>query len=129
MNYQLNFDAVWRDFPSLLAGLGLGLEGLMNAFALLSRYRALRIVASIYVTVVRNTPILVLILLIYFALPGLGIRLDKLASFIVTLSLYAGAYLTEVFRAGLLSIHKGNAKRAWPSAWASGKCGLTSSCR
>lgn len=86
MNYQLNFDAVWRDFPSLLAGLGLGLElalisiaigcviGLMNAFALLSRYRALRIVASIYVTVVRNTPILVLILLIYFALPGLGIR-------------------------------------------------------
>ncbi|ALD96486.1 amino acid ABC transporter permease [Pseudomonas syringae] len=119
MNYQLNFDAVWRDFPSLLAGLGLGLElalisiaigcviGLANAFALLSRYKALRIVASIYVTVVRNTPILVLILLIYFALPGLGIRLDKLASFIVTLSLYAGAYLTEVFRAGLLSIHKG----------------------
>lgn len=49
MNYQLNFDAVWRDFPSLLAGLGLGLElalisiaigcviGLANAFALLSQ--------------------------------------------------------------------------------------------
>lgn len=118
MNYQLNFAAVWRDFPSLLAGLGLGLElalisiaigcviGLMTAFALLSRHRVLRFVASVYVTVIRNTPILVLILLIYFALPGLGIRLDKLASFIVTLSLYAGAYLTEVFRAGL-SIHKG----------------------
>ncbi|MFH7572098.1 amino acid ABC transporter permease, partial [Pseudomonas syringae pv. tagetis] len=69
MNYQLNFDAVWRDFPSFLAGLGLGLElalisivigcdiGLANAFAQLSRYKALRIEASIYVTVVRNTPI------------------------------------------------------------------------
>ena len=110
MNYQLNFAAVWRDFPSLLAGLGLGLElallsiaigcviGLMMAFAMLSKHRALRIFASVYVTV---------ILLIYFALPSLGSRLDKIPSFIITLSLYAGAYLTEVFRAGLLNIPKG----------------------
>jgi len=48
-----------------------------------------------------------LILLIYFALPSLGIRLDNIPSFIITLSLYAGAYLTEVFRAGLLNIPKG----------------------
>ncbi len=119
MNYQLNFAAVWRDFDTLLAGLGLGLElalvsiaigcviGLLMAFALLSKHRALRVLASVYVTVVRNTPILVLILLIYFALPSLGIRLDKIPSFITTLSLYAGAYLTEVFRGGLLSIPKG----------------------
>ena len=119
MNYQLNFAAVWRDFDSLLAGLGLGLElalvsiaigcviGLLMAFALLSKHRALRVLASVYVTVIRNTPILVLILLIYFALPSLGIRLDKIPSFIITLSLYAGAYLTEVFRGGLLSIPKG----------------------
>lgn len=84
MNYQLNFAAVWRDFPSLLAGLGLGLElallsiaigcviGLMMAFAMLSRHKALRVLASVYVTVIRNTPILVLILLIYFALPSLA---------------------------------------------------------
>ncbi|WP_077045203.1 amino acid ABC transporter permease [Pseudomonas sp. KK4] len=119
MNYQLNFAAVWRDFDTLLAGLGLGLElalvsiaigcviGLLMAFALLSKHRALRVLASVYVTVVRNTPILVLILLIYFALPSLGVRLDKIPSFIITLSLYAGAYLTEVFRGGLLSIPKG----------------------
>jgi polar amino acid transport system permease protein len=89
MNYQLNFAAVWRDFDTLLAGLGLGLElalvsiaigcviGLMMAFALLSKHRALRVLASVYVTVVRNTPILVLILLIYFALPS-GHPLDKI---------------------------------------------------
>jgi glutamine transport system permease protein len=52
--------------------------GLLMAFALLSKRRALRVLASVYVTVVRNTPILVLILLIYFALPSLGIRLDKI---------------------------------------------------
>jgi polar amino acid transport system permease protein len=119
MNYQLNFSAVWRDFPNLLAGLGLGLElalvsvaigcviGLATAFALLSRQRWLRAIASLYVTVIRNTPILVLILGIYFALPSAGIRLDKLESFVVTLSLYAGAYLTEVFRSGLAGIPKG----------------------
>jgi polar amino acid transport system permease protein len=77
------------------------------AYALLSKHRPLRVQASVYVTVIRNTPILVLILLIYFALPSLGIRLDKIPSFIITLSLYAGAYLTEVFRGGLLSIPKG----------------------
>ncbi|WPO98362.1 amino acid ABC transporter permease [Pseudomonas sp. HR96] len=119
MNYQLNFAAVWRDFPTLLKGLGLGLElalvsiaigcviGLLMAFALLSKNRLLRLLASVYVTLIRNTPILVLILLIYFALPSLGIRPDKVPSFIVTLALYAGAYLTEVFRGGLLSIPKG----------------------
>ena len=69
-----------------------------------------RIVKSRIKTLTSNAiqgGILVLILLIYFALPSLGIRLDKIPSFIITLSLYAGAYLTEVFRAGLLSIHKG----------------------
>jgi glutamine transport system permease protein len=119
MNYTLNFAVVWRDFDSLLGGLALGLQlalvsiaigcviGLAMAFALLSERRALRTLASVYVTVVRNTPILVLILLIYFALPSLGLRLDKIPSFVITLSLYAGAYLTEVFRGGLLSIPVG----------------------
>jgi len=47
------------------------------------------------------------VLLVYFALPATGIRLDKYESFIGSLALYAGAYLTEVFRAGLLSVPKG----------------------
>ncbi len=48
-----------------------------------------------------------LILLLYFALPSVGIRLDKLSSFLITLALYAGAYLAEVFRGGLMAIPKG----------------------
>jgi polar amino acid transport system permease protein len=49
----------------------------------------------------------VLILFTYFALPQMGVALGKIPSFILTLSLYAGAYLTEVFRAGLLAVPKG----------------------
>ncbi|AUH02119.1 amino acid ABC transporter permease [Prodigiosinella confusarubida] len=119
MNYQLNFAPVWQNFDLLLSGLRLGLElsllsivlgcvlGLTSAFCMLSKHASLRWLALIYVTVVRNLPILILILMIYFALPSLGIMLDQIGSFIVTLSLYAGAYLTEVFRAGLLNIPAG----------------------
>lgn len=119
MRYDFNFAAVWRDFDLLLSGLGLGLLlaavsiaigcaiGLVAAFGMMSRTRVLRATASLYVTVIRNTPILVLILFTYFALPQLGIRLGKVESFVLTLSIYAGAYLTEVFRGGLVALPAG----------------------
>lgn len=119
MNYTLNFAAVWRNFDRLLEGLGLSLLlavgailigcvlGLAVAFALRARPLWLRGPASIYVTAIRNTPILVLILFTYFALPQLGVRLGKIESFVFTLALYSGAYLAEVFRAGLISVPPG----------------------
>jgi His/Glu/Gln/Arg/opine family amino acid ABC transporter permease subunit len=119
MGYTLNFAAVWRSFDLLLQGLALGLGlaiaaislgcliGLVLAFALNGKTGWLRTPAALYVTVLRNTPILVLILFTYFALPDLGVRLGKIESFILTLALYSGAYLAEVFRAGLISIPPG----------------------
>ncbi|MDR3514541.1 MAG: amino acid ABC transporter permease [Azospirillaceae bacterium] len=119
MTYHFDFAVVWRHENLLLSGLGLGLVlalvsiligciiGLAAAFGVLSRHRIFRIIATVYVTTIRNTPILVLILLTYFALPELGLRLGKIQSFIITLSVYAGAYLTEVFRAGLVAIPRG----------------------
>ncbi|MBB3464719.1 amino acid ABC transporter permease [Rhizobium sp. BK377] len=119
MGYTLNFAAVWRNFDFLLSGLMLSLGlavvsiligavlGLFVAFALLSKSRAAVAPARIYVTVIRNLPILVLVLFAFFALPQMGFRLDKIKSFVLVLSLYSGAYLAEVFRAGLLSIPKG----------------------
>jgi polar amino acid transport system permease protein len=119
MGYTLNFAAVWRSFDQLLAGLGLSLLlavgaiaigcviGLAVAFALRSKAVWLRAPASLYVTLIRNLPILVLVLFTYFALPQLGLRLGKIESFVGTLAIYAGAYLAEVFRAGLISVPAG----------------------
>lgn len=119
MGYTLNFAVVWRNFDILLHGLMLSLGlavvsiligaaiGLLLAFALVSKSRIAGGSARLYVTVLRNLPILVLVLFAYFALPQLGVRLDKMSSFVLVLSLYSGAYLAEVFRAGLLAIPKG----------------------
>lgn len=119
MGYTLNFGAVWRNFDFLLSGLMLSLGlaaislligavlGLLVAFALISKQRTAAVPARCYVTLIRNLPILVLVLFAFFALPQIGFRLDKIKSFVLVLSLYSGAYLAEVFRAGLLSIPKG----------------------
>lgn len=119
MGYTLNFAAVWRSFDLLLGGLLLSLElaamalaigaviGLAVAFALAGGPASLRRPAALYVTVIRNLPILVLILFTYFALPQLGLRIDKIESFVLTLAVYSGAYLAEVFRAGLISVPRG----------------------
>nr|WP_306267539.1 amino acid ABC transporter permease [Pararhizobium sp. IMCC3301] len=119
MDYDFNFAAVWRDFDLLMSGLGLGLVlavisiaigcliGLVAAFGMLSKNRPIRWASTAYVSAIRNTPILVLILFTFFALPQLGIRFGKIESFIITLSVYSGAYLTEVFRSGLVSLPSG----------------------
>jgi polar amino acid transport system permease protein len=119
LDYDFNFAAVWRDFDLLIAGLGLGLGlavisiaigcviGLVAAFGMLSKVRVIRWAALAYVSAIRNVPILVLILFTFFALPQLGVRFGKIESFIFSLSIYAGAYLTEVFRAGLVALPAG----------------------
>jgi His/Glu/Gln/Arg/opine family amino acid ABC transporter permease subunit len=119
MGYTLNFSAVWRNFDNLLWGLGLSLAlafaaiaigcfiGLATAFARTSQHAVLRAISSVYVTIFRNTPLLVLVLFSFFALPQLGLRLSKTNSFILALAIYSGAYLAEVFRGGLLGVPKG----------------------
>ena len=117
IDYNFNFDPVWRDFDLLLEGLLLGLRlafvalligtviGLLLGYARVSRHRWLRSLAWLYVEIIRNTPILLLIFFVFFGLPELGIyALDKYDSFTFALAIYAGAYLAEVFRAALSSI-------------------------
>jgi polar amino acid transport system permease protein len=119
MAYSFNFGVIWANLDNFLSGLALGLAlalaavaigaliGLLCAFATRSRARLPRLLVSGYVTFVRNLPLLVIVLFAYFALPRLGLRLGKNESFIASLALYAGAYLTEVFRAGLAGVPKG----------------------
>ena len=113
MDYYFRFGVIWANFDNLLFGLALGLAlafvailagtaiGMVCAFASTGRNRLISSAVGVYVSIIRNTPILVIVLLVFFALPQLGIRLDKYQSFAASLAVYAGAYLTEVFRAGL----------------------------
>src|SRR4029450_2098571 len=71
--------------------------------------RALRIpvasqVAAVYVEAIRNTPILVQIFMLYFALPQIGIRLDAFTVAWLSVTIWGGAYNTENFRAGFEAV-------------------------
>lgn len=73
----------------------------------LSGSRFVRLPALAYVEAIRNTPFIVQVFLIYFGLPSFGIRLDPTVAAILAMSIYGGAYCSEVIRAGIQSINKG----------------------
>lgn len=97
-------------FSSTLVGI---LLGLVIAVFLIADNPILRAPARIYVNVIRGTPLLLQLAIVYFGLAlGLGIDLTPGAALISTLGLNAGAYMAEVFRAGLQSIEKGQLEAA-----------------
>lgn len=69
--------------------------------------RPLAWIVAVYVEVIRNTPLLVQLFIIYFSLPALGIRFEAEQAAIVGLSLNLGGYATEIIRAGLDAVPKG----------------------
>jgi len=109
---------------AVLVTLGLGLgsfilgSGLGLCVALMrnSDVRVLRIIAFMYVSVFRGTPLLVQILLIYFGLPYYGIVFSPITSALLALTLFAAAYLSENFRAGINAVDPGQ----WEASLAMG---------
>ena len=89
---------------SILAGLVLGL-----ALAMMRLYAArwVQVLAKIYINFMRSIPLLVLLIIIYYALPFVGIRLSPFMSAVSALSLVSAAYTAEIFRAGIEAIAKG----------------------
>lgn len=119
IDYHFDWSVIVRNAGKLTDALLLGLElavislaigcviGLLSAYARLSGKWWLSRPAWLYVEFIRCTPLLLLIFFLYFGLPELNITfLNKTQSFVLSLSLYAGAYMSEVFRAGLSSIPK-----------------------
>jgi polar amino acid transport system permease protein len=94
------------------ASLGGACVGLFTAIARMSPMTPLRWLAASYVDIIRNTPGLVQLFLIYLGLPVIGIRFSPLAALIVALTINNGAYLAEVFRAGLQAVPKGQLEAA-----------------
>lgn len=88
------------------------LLGLLLALGRISKNRAINRFASGYVTLFRGTPLLLQILIIYAALPQVGLTLSSFVSVFIALSLNAGAYIAEIIRAAIQSIDKGQMEAA-----------------
>ena len=117
MAYQFNFAPVLAEWPRLLDGvlltLWLSFAGIVLGTALgiglaVLRATAPRPVGAVvagYVEVIRNTPFLVQLFIIFFGLPPLGLRLDAPTAALLALTLNLGAYATEIVRAGIEAVH------------------------
>ncbi|WP_425456301.1 amino acid ABC transporter permease [Brevibacillus fluminis] len=94
--------------PLTLISFFLGLIlALLTALARISGIKPLDAVAKFYVWVVRGTPLLVQLFIIFYGLPSVGITIDPLTSAIIGFTISVGAYNSEVIRAAILSIPKG----------------------
>lgn len=94
---------------SIVAGM---LSGLLMALARLYGPAPLRLAARIYIDVLRSIPLLVLLVLVYYALPFVGIRMSSFVSAAMAISLVSCAYSAEIFRAGIEAIPKGQFEAA-----------------
>jgi His/Glu/Gln/Arg/opine family amino acid ABC transporter permease subunit len=111
--WSLFLTGVW--LTAKLAGLSLALGlpiGLLLALARVQSSKILKAPAALYVEVMRGTPLLVQILFIYFVLPSFGISIPAFWSGIIALTLNCAAYISEIFRAGILSIDAGQMEAA-----------------
>ncbi len=119
------FELLIESLPRLLQGMGVTLKitlislvfatilGLITCFMAISSKKSLRFIATCYIDLIRGTPLLVQAFFVYFGITqALNFRLTADIAGIITLSLNAGAYLSEIFRSGILAIDKGQMEAA-----------------
>ena len=120
MDMNLNVDLMINSLPLLITGAGITIQitaisvglglviGMFVGIARISNVKLLRWLAAIYIDFLRGTPLLVQIFLIYFALPViLGQRIDPFIAAITACGINSGAYIAEIFRAGIQAIDEG----------------------
>lgn len=118
MQYAFHFRDVFRYQDQLLEGAWLTLQlsgnsivfglllGILGAAMKTGRVPTFRRIASVYVDVIRNTPLLVQLFIVFFGLPSLGLKLGATTAAAITLTINLGAYTTEIIRAGVEAIPK-----------------------
>ncbi|MBE7939763.1 MULTISPECIES: amino acid ABC transporter permease [Ramlibacter] len=124
MNYSFQFDDVLAAWPLLLQGswvtvqlsltatlLGL-LVAIACAWAKTSGPRPLRWAVQAYIELIRNTPFLVQLFFFFFALPAIGLRWTPHTAALVAMVVNLGAYATEIIRAGIESVPRGQVEAA-----------------
>lgn len=86
--------------------------GLISALMKISPFRPLKAISDFYVWIIRGTPLLLQLFLIYFGLPQVGLELSAFVSSIIGIGLNSGAYISEIFRSGIESIPIGQVEAA-----------------
>jgi His/Glu/Gln/Arg/opine family amino acid ABC transporter permease subunit len=126
--YFFNVEVAWKSLPVLLNGLALTivialtvivlgvLLGLTLAVLRSFQFKPLNFLIVIFGDVFRAIPALVILMLVYFALPSVGVTFSPIASTIITLTLVLGAFSLEIFWAGITAVPQGQ----WDAARASG---------
>ncbi len=132
MVMNLNVDLMINSIPLLIAGAGITIQitaisvglgmiiGMFVGIARICNVKLLRVLATVYIDFLRGTPLLVQIFLIYFALPMvLGQRVDPFIAAITACGINSGAYIAEIFRAGIQAIDEGQmeAGRSLGMSW------------
>jgi polar amino acid transport system permease protein len=117
MLYKFDFSFLLEKWPVFLTGAWLTIQltvlsialgfvvGTLCAVARVYGGRKLRLLVGFYVELIRNTPLLVQIFIVYFGLSSLGLKLSAEVSAVIALVVNMGAYTTEIMRAGIQSIH------------------------
>jgi len=123
--YQFRWDTVFGSFDFLMSGLQMTLIisamtlvlamilGLIIALMDMSRFAPMRWIGISIGEVIRNTPILVQLLWVYYVLPIVfGVRIESLTALVIGLSLYQAAFISEVYRSGIQSVPRGHSEAA-----------------
>ncbi len=121
-DWELFFSSLWPlldgalrgTIPLALTSFAIGLMiALVLALMRLSAKRWISSIARVYISIVRGTPLLVQLFVIFYGLPSIGVTIDPFPSAVVAFSINVGGYAAEVIRAAILSIPKGQ----WEAAY------------
>lgn len=119
MEYTPQFSVVWNNLAFFFQGVLLTLRivfvaiafgfilGILGALGRISTTPILKVIASLYVEFFRNTPFLIQLFFFFFGLPSVGIRLSSWQAAVLALAINFGAYATEIIRAGIEGVSKG----------------------
>lgn len=109
--------ALTYTIPLTLISFSIGLLiAVLTALARISSAKPLQIIARIYVSIIRGTPLLVQLFIIFYGLPSIGVTIDSFPAAVIGFSLNLGAYASEIIRAAILSTPKGQ----WEAAYSMG---------
>ena len=131
---DLDFSPVWAGWPDLLRGAAVTVEitaaalvlgcvmGLLVGIGRLNpKNRLVYGICTAYVAVIRGTPLLVQLFILFFGLPQFGIMLPAFACGVLGLGIYSGAYVSEVVRGAIQSIDRGQMEAARSIGMSSGQ--------